>query len=70
MGCGEPVSSRELKFFRAENDPPGLVHLCAAEFVAHNIILTSAHCVQEGAPPYRYHKDFAFAAQYQHGIAK
>jgi hypothetical protein len=65
-----PLNAMGKLFFRAENDPPDQVHLCAAEFVAHNIILTSAHCVQQGAPPYSYYKDFVFAAQYQHGSAK
>jgi hypothetical protein len=56
-------------YFNASGDKPGWGHLCTAQFVASNVILTASHCVQDDKPPYAYHSNYLFSLQYEQGAA-
>ena len=59
-----PLSMVGRLFFNEDGDAPGVAHSCTAQFVDQNVILTASHCVQDDKPPFAYHKNFAFALQY------
>jgi hypothetical protein len=64
-----PLTIAGQLFYNAQGDKPGWGHACTAQFVAPNVILTAAHCVQDDKPPYSYHSNFMFALEYAQGAS-
>jgi V8-like Glu-specific endopeptidase len=64
-----PLTLAGRLFYNANGDRPGWGHICTAQFVAPNVILTASHCVQDETPPYEYHKNFMFYLEYERGTA-
>jgi hypothetical protein len=64
-----PLTIAGQLFFNAPGDKPGMGNACTAQFVAPNVILTAAHCVQDDQPPYSYHSNFMFALEYEQHAA-
>lgn len=64
-----PLTMTGRLFFNEANDKPGWGHLCTAQFVAPNVILTASHCVQDDKPPYAYHTNFMFSLEYERGAS-
>jgi hypothetical protein len=64
-----PLTMTGRLFFNEANDKPGWGHLCTAQFVAPNVILTASHCVQDATPPYAYHTNFMFSLEYERGAS-
>jgi hypothetical protein len=65
-----PLTQVGRLYFNAPGDKPGWGHTCTAQFIAQNIILTAAHCVQDDTPPYAYHTNYLFSLEYEQGAAK
>jgi V8-like Glu-specific endopeptidase len=64
-----PLNRVGRLFFNEPGDAPGKGHVCTAQFVAQNVLLTASHCVQGMKPPYAYHKNFMFDLQYEKGTS-
>jgi hypothetical protein len=64
-----PLTIAGQLFYHTPSDQPGMGNACTAQFVAPNVILTAAHCVQDDQPPYSYHSNFMFALEYEQHAA-
>jgi hypothetical protein len=64
-----PLTMAGRLFFNANSDQPGWGHICTAQFVAPNILLTASHCVQDLTPPFAYHRNYMFSLEYEQGAA-
>ena len=65
-----PLTRVGRLYFNKPDDPPGRGNICTAQFVASDVILTAAHCIQDDRPPYPYYRNFMFALQYEQGTTR